>query len=134
MKLNVQLVFAIGLGVLLVGPAFAHHSFMTEYDLSKAVTVNGIVTKIEYVNPHVNFYIESTDAAGRVTNWRFEAGSLTAVKANGWTRDAIKTGDNIRIEAFRAKNGSPFGAARSITLPNGKLLPVAGDGVPPLSK
>jgi len=125
---------AIGCGVLFAGPVLAHHSFMTEYDLSKPVTVNGVVTKIEYVNPHINFSVESTDAAGRVTSWRFEAGSLTAVKANGWTRDAIKIGDNISIEAFRAKNGTPFGAARSVTLPSGRQLPVAGDGVPPLNK
>jgi hypothetical protein len=132
MKFKVLLVLALGVGVVLLAkPVLAHHSFMVEYDMSKPVTVKGIVTKIEYENPHISFYIDVKDEAGRVTNWGFEAASPTALRAHGWTRDSIKPGDHITVEAFRARNGTAFAAARMLTLRNGRQLFAASDGVPP---
>ena len=131
MKHNLLLIFALGVGMFLLEvPIFGHHSFMVEYDMSKAITVKGVVTKIEYENPHISFYIDVKDETGRVTNWGFEAASPTALRAHGWTRDSVKPGDHVTVDAFRARNGKAFAAARTVTLPNGRQLFAASDGVP----
>jgi DNA/RNA endonuclease YhcR with UshA esterase domain len=107
---------------------------MVEYDITKPVTIKGIVRKIEYENPHISFFIDVKDADGRVTSWGFEAASPTALRAQGWTRNSIKPGDYVTVDAYRARNGTPFGAARTLTLPNGRQLSAASDGVPPVNK
>jgi len=135
MRFRVLLIWVIGIGVFLFGvPVLAHHSFMVEYDMSKPITVKGTVTKIEYENPHISFFLDVKDASGRVTNWGFEGASPTALKAHGWTRDSVKPGDYVTVEAFRARNGTPFAAARSLTLASGRQLSAASDGVPPAGK
>jgi hypothetical protein len=130
MKFKV-LLFSFAVGLFLLGePVLAHHSFMVEYDMTKPVTVKGVVTKIEYENPHISFFIDVKDEVGRITNWGFEAASPTALRAHGWTRDSIKPGDYVIVDAFRARNGTPFAAAKTLTLPNGRRLFAASDGVP----
>jgi DNA/RNA endonuclease YhcR with UshA esterase domain len=132
MKLNTLVILAAGAGLFLLAvPVLAHHSFMVEYDMNKPVTIKGVVTKVEYANPHISFYVDITDEAGRVTNWGFEAGSPTALRVSGWTRDLIKAGDSITIDAFRARNGTAFAAAKTVTLADGRQFGVASDGVPP---
>src|SRR5262245_59705966 len=135
MKPTVLCSIALAVGVfLLTAPVLGHHSYMVEYDVTKPVTVEGVVTKVEYENPHISFFIDVKDAAGRVTNWGFEAASPSALKAQGWTRDSIKPGDYIIVNAYRARNGTPFAAARTLTLRNGRKLSAASDGVPPTTK
>src|SRR5262245_20965934 len=135
MRVQVLLVLAIGISAFLVGaPLMAHHSFMAEYDMGKPVSVAGVVTKVEYENPHISFYIDVKDTSGRITNWGFEAASPSALRAQGVTRDSIKPGELVTVEAYRAKNGTPFAAARTLTLSNGRRLLVASDGVPPIKK
>src|SRR5262245_20496602 len=125
MKTTVLCSIALAAGLFLVGePVLGHHSFMVEYDVTKPVTVGGVVTRVEYENPHISFFIDVKDAAGQVTNWGFEAASPSALKAQGWTRDSIKPGDYIIVYAYRARNGTPFAAARTLTLPNGRKLSV----------
>src|SRR6202521_794820 len=98
-------VFVAGLGVLLgAGPALAHHAFAAEYDASKPVKLTGTVTKFEWTNPHTWFYLDIKDDDGTMTNWGFEMNSPNQLLRNGWTRNTLKVGDVVSVEAFRAKD------------------------------
>ena len=114
--------FAIGLGVvvlLLTGAkvALAHHSFAAEFDASKPMKLTGLVTKIEWQNPHTFFYIDVTDAAGgKVTNWAIELGSPNGLMRSGWTRNTLKIGDIVSVEGSLARSGEPLCNARVVIL------------------
>ena len=105
-------------------PLVAHHSFSAEYDSKQPVTLKGAVTKIEWMNPHVYFYIDVKDEqTGRVANWAWEMGAPAVIQRNGWTRNSMKIGDLVIVEGTRAKNGSTHGNARSVIMAStGKKL------------
>ena len=108
----------------LTTPLWAHHSFAAEYDSKQPVTVKGAVTKVEWMNPHVYFYIDVKDEqSGRVANWAFEMGAPAVIQRNGWTRNSMKIGDLVIVEGTRAKSGATHGNARSVTMAStGKKL------------
>jgi hypothetical protein len=76
---------------------------------------------MQWVNPHARFFLEVKEG-GKVTNWEVETGNPNALIKRGWERDSIKVGDVIKVEAFKAKDGSKFAVARNVTLPNGRLV------------
>ena len=95
----------------------AHHSFSAEFDASKPFKMTGTVTKVEWMNPHTFFYIDVTDEkTGKVTNWAMEMGSPNGLMRAGWTRNTMKIGDKVSVEGSLAKDGSPTGNARSVTM------------------
>jgi hypothetical protein len=94
----------------------AHHSFAAEYDREKPVTLKGSVTKVEWMNPHVYFYMDVADPAGTVVNWGMEMGSPNGLMRAGWTRHTLKVGDVVAVEGSRAKDGSYVGNARVVIL------------------
>ena len=107
-------------------PALAHHSFSAEYDAKRPVTVKGVVTKVDWMNPHVYFYVDSEDEKGNVVNWAFEMGPPNGLQRAGWTRNTMKIGDEVVVEASLAKDGSNQANARSVTMANtGKKLGAA---------
>ena len=108
----------------LAAPLMAHHSFAAEYDSKQPVNLTGAVTKIEWMNPHVYFYIDVKDEqTGRVANWAFEMGAPAVIQRNGWTRNSMKIGDIVMVEGTRAKSGANHGNARSVTMAStGKKL------------
>jgi hypothetical protein len=114
-------------GVLLaVTPLAAHHSFSAEYDSKKSVTLKGIVTKVEWMNPHVYFYLDVTDDAGNTANWSLEMGPPNGLERSGWTRNTMKVGDEVIVEGTLAKDGSKQANARSVTMAStGKKLGAA---------
>src|ERR1700688_3345054 len=87
-------------------PLSAHHSFAAEYDSSKPVEFQGVVTKLDWMNPHVYFYVDVKDKDGKTVNWACEAGNPNALARRGWKRSSLKAGDSITVTGFRAKDGT----------------------------
>jgi hypothetical protein len=96
--------------------AFAHHSFAAQYDSNKPVSLKGWVTKVEWSNPHVYFYIDVENEKGEVENWGIEMGPPHMLQDAGWKRNSMDIGDELLVEATRARDGSNTANARSVTL------------------
>jgi len=122
-----------GIALLALGaPLFAHHSFAAEYDASKPVNMTGAVTKVEWMNPHVWFYVDIKDeATGQVNNWAAEMGSPNALTREGWNRNTLKIGTKVSFEGTRAKDGSYKLNARNVTVDGKKLGAASSQGVTP---
>jgi hypothetical protein len=116
--MNVRNAGAVGAIVLALSiPVAAHHSFAAEYDSNKPIKLTGAVTKVEWTNPHVYFYIDvKDDKTGKVTNWALEMGAPAVIQRSGWKRTSMKIGDLVIVDGFQAKNGQPHGNARTVTL------------------
>jgi len=122
----------IVLGLTLpVAPSFAHHSVSAEFDLSKRITLEGRVTKIEWMNPHVYLYVD-VNADGKTANWACEPAGPNTLARQGWSRSSLKIGDRIRVVGFQARDGSYVASAREIVMANGRKVFVGSpyDGAP----
>ena len=131
MKHSASVLAAAGFGLLLsAAPAMAHHSFAAEYDSKKPVTLKGIVTKVEWMNPHVYFFMDVTDEGGNITNWAFEMGPPAGLQRSGWTRNTMKIGEEVVVQGTLAKDGGKHANARSVALAStGKRLGAASSEV-----
>jgi len=110
------LVVALALNVT-PRPLAAHHSFSAEFDAKRPFRMSGVVTKIEWQNPHTCVYIDVTDgASGKVTNWGMEMGSPNGLMRNGWTRNTLKIGDVVSVEGSLSRDNKPIGNARVVIL------------------
>lgn len=103
-------------------PISAHHAFAAEYDEKKRVTVSGTVTGFEWTNPHAWLYVDAKDESGTVTTWNFEMGSPGGLLHRGWTKTALKKGDQVTLDGYGAKDGSNTANARTVTMPDGRKL------------
>ena len=109
--------------VLLAGvQAFAHHAFSGEFDSAKPMTLDGAVTRLDWENPHVYFYVDVTDQDGAVVNWRCETRGPNGLERQGWKRDSLKAGDRIVVHGFLARNGSHMVDGRDVTLADGRKI------------
>jgi hypothetical protein len=107
--------------------AWAHHSVQAEFDLNKPLTITGVVTKVEWINPHSYLYIDAKDQSGSVRHWAFEMAGPGALRRAGLSRadrGGLKAGDTITVDAVAAKDGSDAGLIRDVTLPDGRKFTI----------
>jgi hypothetical protein len=118
--------------VLGVVPLSGHHAFTPEFDGSKPVTLRGVVTKMEWVNPHSWIYIDVKGADGQVVNWALELGAPNALLRRGWRKESIPVGAEVVVQGYLARNGRPVANARTIKLTNGQefFAGSSGTGAP----
>jgi hypothetical protein len=117
MRRNIVALLALAGLMAMVLPVMAHHSFSAEFDNTKQVEKRGYVTKVEWTNPHVWFYINVKDSvSGKQTRWGFEMGPPHGLQARGWSRDTMKIGDEVIVNGSLAKDGSNRANARSVVL------------------
>jgi hypothetical protein len=112
--------------------ASAHHAFSAEFDVNRPVTLKGVVTEMEWVNPHSWIHIDVKGPDGKVESWMLEAGPPGALVRRGWSKASVPVGLEILVEGYQAKNGSLKANARDVTLPDGRRLFAgsAGTGAP----
>ena len=111
---------------LAVAPVRAHHSFAAEFDIKRPVKLHGIVTKMDWINPHSWIHIDVTNPDGTVTNWMVECGSPNIMLRRGFTKRSLETGTELEIKGYQAKNGSFRANGSSVTFKDGKKLFVGG--------
>lgn len=98
----------------------AHHSWTAEYDSKKPVTIKGVVSKVEWTNPHTHFYVDVTDASGKVTTWNFEMASTPALERGGWSRKTLPVGTQVTVEGFAGRTVAERAIVTSFKGPDGK--------------
>jgi Family of unknown function (DUF6152) len=113
-------------------PTSAHHSFSSVFDATKPVEVQGVLAEIRLENPHSWFYVDVTDASGKVVRWGFEGSTPTSLIRSGYKPGSLKVGDQVTVKGSRARDLSKNqGAARSITLKDGRSFIVGPLGTEP---
>ena len=110
----------------------AHHSFAAEYDSTKPVDVTGTLTRVEWTNPHIWFYLEVKDEKGTVTTWAFSAAPPGVLMRRGIPKEVLKIGSVIHVQGFRARDGSNNASGGTVTFPDGRRVFTASneDAVP----
>jgi hypothetical protein len=127
----------IACGILLAGlivaiPVSAHHSFAAEFDGHAVIRLNGVLTKVDWSNPHTYFFLDVKDEHGKIVNWGCEAGSPGALSRRGMKKNDLKLGDTLIVDGYRAKDGSNLIDARRVTFSDGRSVygGSQGDGGP----
>ncbi|HEX5229751.1 MAG TPA: DUF6152 family protein [Bryobacteraceae bacterium] len=111
-------------------PLFAHHELRAEFDDHKPINLRGVVTRLEWNNPHAFVYVDVTDASGNIVHWAVEWASPLELRNAGWTRESLKPGDDVRVEGWLARDGSNLASGRTVTLASGKKLADAQESEP----
>jgi hypothetical protein len=115
--------------LMMSAPAVAHHGFSVEFDKDNPLTITGTVTKMEFMNPHIYFYLDVKGKDGKVVNWAFEGGPPNVIYRQGWRKDTLKPGDVVTVKGFRAKDGTPLAACSTVKLPDGREVSAGSGGV-----
>lgn len=126
--MKAHIIIGAGLVVALAQPLSGHHSFAAEFDANKPVTLKGTVTKLEWTNPHIWVYLDVKDDQGNLQPWQCEGGAPNTLTRNGWSRDSLKSGDQIVIDGALARDGSKTCNARLVKLPDGRSVFAGSSG------
>ena len=110
------------LAIITPAPARAHHSFAAQYDRNKPINLTGPVSRVEWMNPHVYFYMDVTDPGGKVTHWSVEGGAPNTLYRAGWRKDSVKFGDVVTVNGYLARDGSKLVNLQSAVLADGRNL------------
>ena len=130
MKPGLRVLVAVAGLALFSGSMLAHHSFDAQYDRSQTIPMTGVVTKVEWLNPHARFYIDVEDESGAVINWNMELGSPNGLTRAGWSRHTLQIGDKVAVMASLARDGTNMANAREITMADGKQIFTASSAGP----
>ena len=130
MKLTPAIFATIICLVVMTSVLLAHHSFAKEFDITKPITVKGVITKFEWTNPHSWLYVDGKDESGKQANWAFEGTAPSLLIRRGLSRSTFKVGDMITVEGFRAFDGTEVASSTYVTTPDGKKLRLGVVGGP----
>ena len=114
--------FVLGVALLSAHTLTAHHSFDAEFDRTKPVTLQGSVTRVDWGNPHIWVFLDVKDEGGKVANWGFSGGAPGILQRRGIPRTALKVGDVVVVEGFRARDGSNNASGGRVTFPDGRSV------------
>jgi hypothetical protein len=103
-------------------PLAAHHAFSNEYDETKPITLEGVVTRVDWENPHVHYFVDVAQPDGTVVNWACETGGPNRLARRGWTQNSLKPGDKVVVHGFPAKDASHSADGRKVTLADGQTI------------
>ena len=121
-------VLIAGLLILAAVPVWAHHAFAAEFDAKRPVHFEGVVTKVELINPHAWIHVDVKQPDGTVVNWMFEAGSPNVLLRRGFTKATVPQGTPVVVDGYQSKDGSNRANGRDITLPDGRKLFLGSTG------
>ena len=122
---------ALWLGAGLLGatvPVVAHHAFAAEFDRDKPVSLEGTVTKMDWINPHAWLHIDVKEADGSMTRWMIELGPPNSLLKRGWTKQSVPVGSEVTVVGYQSKDGAKRANGRDIMLPGGKQLFAGSQG------
>jgi hypothetical protein len=113
-------------------PVYAHHSFSAVFDGSRPIELSGTITRVEWTNPHIWFYLDVRGPDGSVTEWGFSGGPPGVLMRRGITKDVLQVGAVVNVEGFRARDGSNNASGGRVTFPDGRNVFTASneDAVP----
>ncbi|NOT24751.1 MAG: hypothetical protein HOP16_01500 [Acidobacteria bacterium] len=128
MRTKVGVIVGVGLLAALSGPGLAHHSWTADYDGGRPVTVKGVVSKVEWTNPHTHFYLDVKNPDGSLKTWNFEMASTLSLERAGWTRKTLPVGTEVTVTGFGGRAVMERAIAGSIVTADGKALFVGKPG------
>jgi hypothetical protein len=127
--MNMKCLAAVACAACIVAaPARAHHAFAAEFDAKRPVHLEGVVTKVELINPHAWIHVDVTGPGGKTTSWMVEAGSPNVLLRRGFTKTAVAPGTKVVVDGYQSKDGSMRANGRDITLPDGRKLFLGSSG------